>query len=259
MPVENWLIVPLRIVTFVCPPVRTPTLSSCGSGHVWGPIPGPVIVWPPRSSVTLSALITNASVVQVISLARTKSVLMRCPHCAFCGTTLRAGVAVGVPDALAAAVEAVGEAWACGPVAWQATAVMTSSAMPAALTRISAAYTTASRAGSRDTLVVREEAPRIDARLEGTLRVPDAEPRGIVVIAHPLPTHGGEMRNPLVAGIARACAERGWDALRVNVRSCGASVGTWTGGREEEDDVGAAVAHARGVAPTLPLGLVGYS
>jgi alpha/beta superfamily hydrolase len=106
---------------------------------------------------------------------------------------------------------------------------------------------------------VREEAQRIDGRLEGTLRVPDGEPRAIVVIAHPLPTHGGEMRNPLVAGIARACAERGWYALRFNFRSVGASAGTWTGGRDEPEDVAAAVAYAYGIAPTLPLGLVGYS
>ena len=131
--------------------------------------------------------------------------------------------------------------------------------MPAALTRISKAYTTASRAGSRDTLRVREEAQRIDGRLEGTLRVPDTAARAIVVIAHPLPTHGGEMRNPLIASVARACAERGWDALRFNFRGVGASTGTWSGGREEADDVGAAVAHARALAPGLPLGLVGYS
>src|SRR5882762_8288804 len=126
MPVENWLILPLRIVTFVCPPVRTPTLSSCGCGQVWGPIPGPVMVWPPRSSVTLSAL-------------------MRCPHCALCGATVSAGVAVGVPDVAAGApeVDVVGDACTCGPAAWQATAVTTSSAMQAALTRIPEAYTTA--------------------------------------------------------------------------------------------------------------------
>lgn len=106
---------------------------------------------------------------------------------------------------------------------------------------------------------MREEAQRIDGRLEGTLRVPDAEPRAIVVIAHPLPTHGGEMRNPLVAAIARACAERGWYALRFNFRGVGASSGAWTGGRDEAEDVGAAVAHARAVASGLPLGLVGYS
>jgi uncharacterized protein len=106
---------------------------------------------------------------------------------------------------------------------------------------------------------MREEAQRIDGRLEGTLRVPDAEPLAIVVIAHPLPTHGGEMRNPLVAGIARACAERGWYALRFNFRSVGASDGNWTGGREEAEDVRAAVEHAHGIAPALPIGLVGYS
>jgi len=113
--------------------------------------------------------------------------------------------------------------------------------------------------GFHDTLCVREEAQRIAGRLEGTLRVPDVESRAIVVIAHPLPTHGGEMRNPLVAGIARACAERGWYALRFNFRGVGASAGTWTGGREEHDDVGAAVTHARRLAPTLAVGLVGYS
>jgi uncharacterized protein len=106
---------------------------------------------------------------------------------------------------------------------------------------------------------MREEGQRIDGRLEGTLRIPDTEPRAIVVIAHPLPTHGGEMRNPLVATIARACAERGWYALRFNFRSVGASEGAWTGGREEADDIEAAVAHARGIAPALPIGLVGYS
>ncbi|HKY52020.1 MAG TPA: alpha/beta fold hydrolase [Candidatus Limnocylindria bacterium] len=106
---------------------------------------------------------------------------------------------------------------------------------------------------------MREEPQRIDGRLEGTLRVPDGEPRAIVVVAHPLPTHGGEMRNPLVAGIARACAERGWYALRFNFRGVGRSDGTWSGGRDEAEDVGAAVAHAHRIAPALPLGLVGYS
>ena len=106
---------------------------------------------------------------------------------------------------------------------------------------------------------MREEAQRIDGRLEGTLRVTDVTPRASVVIAHPLPTHGGEMRNPLIASIARACAERGWYALRFNFRGVGASAGTWSGGRDEADDVGAAVAHAGNLTPGLPLGLVGYS
>jgi len=106
---------------------------------------------------------------------------------------------------------------------------------------------------------MREEAVRIDDRLEATLRIPDVPPTAIVVIAHPLPTHGGTMRNPLVAAIARACAERGWYALRFNFRSVGLSTGEWTNGRWEPNDLAAAVRHARELAPGLPLGLAGYS
>jgi hypothetical protein len=106
---------------------------------------------------------------------------------------------------------------------------------------------------------MREEARRIDERLEATLRIPDSEPTAIVVIAHALPTHGGTMRTPIMAAIARACAERGWYALRFNFRGVGASAGEWSGGRHETDDVAATVDYARAIAPGRPLGLVGYS
>jgi hypothetical protein len=106
---------------------------------------------------------------------------------------------------------------------------------------------------------VREEARRIDERLEATLRIPDVEPTAIVVIAHALPTYGGTMRTPIMAAIARACAERGWYALRFNFRGVGASTGEWSGGRREPEDVAAAVDYARAIAPGLPVGLVGYS
>ena len=106
---------------------------------------------------------------------------------------------------------------------------------------------------------MREEAVRIAGRLEGTLRVPDVPPRGIVVVAHPLPTHGGTMRNPLVAALARAVAAAGFYALRFNFRGVGASAGEWTGGAEEWRDIGDAVAHARAVAPGLPVGITAFS
>ena len=121
------------------------------------------------------------------------------------------------------------------------------------------AYTAARSRRFPQTSFMREEARRIDGRLEATLRIPDVEPTAIVVIAHALPTHGGTMRTPIMAAIARACAERGWYALRFNFRGVGASAGEWTGGRYETDDVQAAVNYARTVAPGLPLGLVGYS
>lgn len=106
---------------------------------------------------------------------------------------------------------------------------------------------------------MREEAVRVADRLEGTLRIPDVAPRGIVVVAHPLPTHGGTMRNPLVASLARAIASRGFYALRFNFRGVGASGGVWTGGAQEWRDVADAVAHARMTFHDLPVGVAAYS
>ena len=106
---------------------------------------------------------------------------------------------------------------------------------------------------------MREEARRIGDRLEATLRIPDLDARGIAVISHPLPTHGGTMRNPLVAGIARAVAAEGLYALRFNFRGVGDSAGRWTGGIAEVADLDAAIADARTIAPGLPLALAGFS
>jgi alpha/beta superfamily hydrolase len=106
---------------------------------------------------------------------------------------------------------------------------------------------------------MREEPRRIADRLEATLRIPDGEPRGIAVISHPLPTHGGTMRNPLVAGIARAVASAGLLALRFNFRGVGQSAGQWTGGLAEVEDLDLAIADARAIAAGLPLALSGFS
>src|SRR3989304_238546 len=106
---------------------------------------------------------------------------------------------------------------------------------------------------------MREELQRIAGRLEGTLRIPDATPTAIVVIAHPPPTPGGSMGNPLSARLARAGAERGWYALRFNFRGVGNSAGEWSGGREEHADLADAVTHARALGPGPPVGVIGFS
>jgi alpha/beta superfamily hydrolase len=67
------------------------------------------------------------------------------------------------------------------------------------------------------------------------------------------------MRNPLVAALARALAAEGLYALRFNFRGVGTSDGAWTDGVEEWRDVGAAVEHARTIAPGLPVGVTAYS
>jgi alpha/beta superfamily hydrolase len=67
------------------------------------------------------------------------------------------------------------------------------------------------------------------------------------------------MRNPLVAGIARALAAEGLYALRFNFRGVGASDGEWTGGVAETADLDAAIAETRDIAPGLPLAVSGFS
>jgi uncharacterized protein len=89
--------------------------------------------------------------------------------------------------------------------------------------------------------------------------MPDGPPRGIAVVSHPLPTHGGTMRNPLVAAIARSLAAAGLYALRFNFRGVGESTGRWTGGLAEVEDLALAVADARVIATGLPLALSGFS
>ncbi len=79
------------------------------------------------------------------------------------------------------------------------------------------------------------------------------------MVSHPLPTHGGTMRNPLVAGIARAIASAGLYALRFNFRGVGESAGQWTGGLAEVEDLDLAIADAQVQAPGLPLALSGFS
>jgi alpha/beta superfamily hydrolase len=173
------------------------------------------------------------------------------------------GEGAGVAEALAATALAVGVDEDSGPgvwAGWQATAAIRASAPSRATSgRMSEAYTAAERRRFPQTPFMREEARRIDERLEATLRIPDVEPTAVVVIAHALPTHGGTMRTPIMAAIARACAEHGWYALRFNFRGVGASAGEWSGGRHETDDVAAAVEYARAIAPGLPVGIVGYS
>ncbi len=67
------------------------------------------------------------------------------------------------------------------------------------------------------------------------------------------------MRNPLIAAIARAAADRGLYALRFNFRGTEGSAGTFTGGRDEPEDLADAVAEARSIAPGVPVAAAGFS
>ena len=95
-------------------------------------------------------------------------------------------------------------------------------------------------------------------RLECALRVA-CPTRAAAVLAHPHPLHGGTLHNPVIFHADRELHRAGWTTLRFNFRGVGTSEGTHDDGRGEAGDVAAAVAWLRGIAPDLPLALVGYS
>lgn len=82
------------------------------------------------------------------------------------------------------------------------------------------------------------------------------EVRGVAVIGHPHPLHGGTMDNKVVQTLARAFVQLGWRCVRFNFRGVGASEGAWDEGRGEIDDMAAVVAHYRGDSELL---LAGFS
>jgi alpha/beta superfamily hydrolase len=82
-------------------------------------------------------------------------------------------------------------------------------------------------------------------------------PRGVAVLCHPHPLHGGTLDNKVVQTLARAFVQLGYRAVRFNFRGVGASQGEWDEGRGEIDDALAVVQSQRDAA--LPLVLGGFS
>jgi alpha/beta superfamily hydrolase len=82
-------------------------------------------------------------------------------------------------------------------------------------------------------------------------------PRGIAVLCHPHPVHGGTMDNKVVQTMARAFVQLGWRAVRFNFRGVGGSAGAWDEGRGEVDDALAVIDAVREAG--LPLALGGFS
>jgi uncharacterized protein len=79
-------------------------------------------------------------------------------------------------------------------------------------------------------------------------------PRGLAVLCHPHPLHGGTMDNKVVQTLARALVQLGWRALRFNFRGVGESHGHWDHGQGEIDDAMAVVQSHQGPGEALVLG-----
>ena len=72
--------------------------------------------------------------------------------------------------------------------------------------------------------------------LECAIDAPVDAARGIAIVCHPHPLHGGTMDNKVVVTLARAFVQCGWRTVRFNFRGIGGSGGSWDEGRGEVDD-----------------------
>lgn len=96
-------------------------------------------------------------------------------------------------------------------------------------------------------------------RLEVAINDPGPPYRGVALIAHPHPLHGGTLDNKVVATIAKTFFRRGYYCARPNFRGVGGSEGSHDEGRGEVDDLLAAGAYARRDKEHLLLVLAGFS
>lgn len=93
--------------------------------------------------------------------------------------------------------------------------------------------------------------------LECLVDEPTTPVRGVAVLCHPHPVHGGTMQNKVIQTLARAFVQLGYRAVRFNFRGVGDSQGHWDHGAGEVDDAMAVVGAFRD--PALPLALGGFS
>lgn len=98
--------------------------------------------------------------------------------------------------------------------------------------------------------------------LEVALNLPAENPRGIALVAHPHPLHGGSLDNKVTQTLAKTFSALGYIGVRLNFRGVGKSEGAFAEGVGETDDALAALAFARTQFPALaakPPVLAGFS
>jgi alpha/beta superfamily hydrolase len=94
--------------------------------------------------------------------------------------------------------------------------------------------------------------------LEGELVVPDS-PSIAIVIAHPHPQHGGNMRSIIPGALFASLPEYGAACLRFNFRGIGNSEGLFGEGIGERHDLVSAIDTLTDITEGMPLMLAGWS
>jgi alpha/beta superfamily hydrolase len=106
--------------------------------------------------------------------------------------------------------------------------------------------------------------PAPHGQIEAILKEPRAAEsvggvRGVALVLHPHPLHGGTMHNKVVFRAARALNDAGCITLRINFRGVGQTTGTHDYARGEQDDARLALDYLDERYPNLPLLLAGFS
>ncbi len=96
-------------------------------------------------------------------------------------------------------------------------------------------------------------------KLETVIDDPETDRRGLLMVAHPHPLHGGNMNNKVVTTLARAANEAGWVSVRPNFRGVGMSDGAFDAGIGETEDLLAVARFVEASYPGLPWALAGFS
>lgn len=101
--------------------------------------------------------------------------------------------------------------------------------------------------------------PTPAGKIETVIDDPENNRRGLLLVAHPHPLHGGSLDNKVVTTLAKTGLDKGWVAVRPNFRGVGMSDGAFDAGVGETEDLLAVVRFVEKSYPGLPWALVGFS
>jgi alpha/beta superfamily hydrolase len=101
--------------------------------------------------------------------------------------------------------------------------------------------------------------PTAAGKIETLIDDPETDRRGLLLVAHPHPLHGGSLDNKVVTTLAKTANEAGWVAVRPNFRGVGMSEGGFDAGVGESDDLLAVARFVETSYPDLSWVLAGFS
>jgi alpha/beta superfamily hydrolase len=101
--------------------------------------------------------------------------------------------------------------------------------------------------------------PSTTGQLQCALDLPEADIRGLVLVAHPHPLYGGSMDNKVVHTLVRSFTALNYVAVRMNFRGVGSSEGVHDHGIGETDDMALLLQHMQTLYPDLPFAFAGFS